>query len=287
MTARTLSRVIDALPSSDGAGVRIKRSLGQSQFARMDPFLMLDEFRSDDAADYIGGFPSHPHRGFETVTYMLAGAMLHKDSLGNEGHLKAGDVQWMTAARGIVHSEMPQQEEGLMHGFQLWINLPAKEKMKTPRYQDIPSERITEVSEPGLALRVIAGTIERGGKRHEGPVSGITTEPTYLDVTLEANTPFIQSTPREHSGVIYVFAGEITVVGKTVKNGQAALLSEGDEVGVTAGAAGARFLMLTAKPINEPVVQHGPFVMNTREEIEQAVRDFQNGRFVSEAPVIS
>ncbi|MDX1588424.1 MAG: pirin family protein [Oleiphilaceae bacterium] len=287
MTDREIHRVIDALPSSDGAGVRLKRSLGQSQFARMDPFLMLDEFRSDEAADYIGGFPSHPHRGFETVTYMLAGAMLHKDSLGNQGLLRAGDVQWMTAARGIVHSEMPQQEQGLMHGFQLWINLPASEKMKTPRYQDIPSQRITEIHEPGLALRLIAGEIERGGERHQGPVSGISTEPSYLDVKLDPGTEFEQSTRPDHSGVLYLFEGTLELSGKPLLAGQAALLSDGDRVRLRAGSEGARFLLLSARPIREPVVQHGPFVMNTREEIEQAVRDFQSGRFVSEAPQMS
>lgn len=284
MTDREIRRIIDAMPSSDGAGVRLKRSLGQSPFARMDPFLMLDEFRSDEAADYIGGFPSHPHRGFETVTYMLAGAMEHKDSLGNTGLLKAGDVQWMTAARGIVHSEMPQQEQGLMHGFQLWINLPASEKMKTPRYQDIPSARITEVNEPGLALRVIAGEIERSGERHQGPVSGISTEPTYLDVKLDPDTTFEQTTRAGHSAVMYLFEGTLEVGGKALAAGQAALLSEGDRLKAQAGPEGARFLLLTARPINEPVVQHGPFVMNTREEIEQAVRDYQYGTFVDQAP---
>ncbi|TDT44041.1 hypothetical protein DES49_0140 [Halospina denitrificans] len=285
MKERIVERVIQGQPSSDGAGVKLSRSLGQSQFARLDPFLMLDEFRSDESADYMAGFPSHPHRGFETVTYMLAGAMKHKDSLGNAGTIRAGDIQWMTAASGIIHSEMPEQQAGEMHGFQLWINLPASEKMKAPRYQDIAAERIPELRSGDVTVRVITGEAELGGETATGPVSGISTEPLYLDVVLAPGATFSQALPSGLNGLVYVYEGEVQAGSdgfSPVVCGNAGLLSSGDAVTLEAGSEGASLLLLAAKSVREPVVQHGPFVMNTRDEIEQAIRDYQQGRFAAE-----
>jgi redox-sensitive bicupin YhaK (pirin superfamily) len=280
---RSVTRIVDAQETSDGAGVRLKRSIGIRELDALDPFLLLDEFGSDRAGDYIAGFPDHPHRGFETVTYMLAGSMRHQDHKGNRGDLVAGSVQWMTAGRGIVHSEMPQQKDGLMRGFQLWVNLPAKDKMCEPRYQDIPPERIPEVSRPdGTRIRVIAG--EAHGVR--GAVTGIVTQPLYLDVSLPAALRFEQALPPGHTAFVYVFEGEATfgvtdgVPGTLLRPSQLGVLAEGEGVAaVTAGSA-VRFLLLAAQPLREPVARYGPFVMNTRDEIHQAVRDFQNGTFL-------
>lgn len=281
MTIRNVKQVIPAVSTSDGAGVKLKRSLGASQFLRLDPFLMLDEFGSDEAADYIAGFPPHPHRGFETVTYMLDGHMLHEDHLGNRGHLTPGGVQWMTTGRGIIHSEMPQQEEGLMRGFQLWINLPAAEKMKSPFYRDIPVDRIPVVNLPsGVRVKVIAGVFEQRGERAEGPIQGLTTDPLYFDIALPAGACFEQALPSEHNAFVYVFEGSAATGGDQrteLPTSSAALLSNGDRVVIEAGAEGARLLLLAGKPLNEPVVQYGPFVMNTREEIEQALSDYRDG----------
>jgi redox-sensitive bicupin YhaK (pirin superfamily) len=261
--------------------VRLRRSLGGPELDHLDPFLLLDEFRSDDSSDYIAGFPDHPHRGFETVTYMLAGAMLHRDSRGNQGELTGGSVQWMTAGRGIIHSEMPRQTEGLMWGFQLWVNLPASDKMLSPRYQDIAPERVPEVStEEAARVRVVAG--EAAGAT--GPVTGIVTEPLYLDVALDAGGRFTQPVPDGHNAFAYVFEGEVTFTGgdgpdgERVASGHLAVLAEGDAVEARAAQAPGRFLLVAARPLGEPVARHGPFVMNTREEIHQAVRDFQEGR---------
>jgi redox-sensitive bicupin YhaK (pirin superfamily) len=277
-----MTRLIPAVETSDGAGVKLKRSLGSVQGLRLDPFLMLDEFGSDDAADYIAGFPPHPHRGFETVTYMLDGHMLHEDHLGNRGNLTSGGVQWMTAARGIIHSEMPQQEEGRMRGFQLWINLPAREKMKDPFYRDIPSDEIPEGSlENGGKVRVIAGEAQAAGGTVAGAVTGITTDPLYLDVHLPPGGEFRQPVVAGHSAFLYAYEGDITVgEGERARQlplSHAGVLSDGDEVRISAGGEGARVLLLAARPLNEPVVQYGPFVMNSREEIEQAIRDYQAG----------
>jgi redox-sensitive bicupin YhaK (pirin superfamily) len=281
MRARRVVRVVRAQETSDGAGVRLRRSLGGPELDHLDPFLLLDEFRSDDSSDYIAGFPDHPHRGFETVTYMLAGAMLHRDSRGNEGELTGGSIQWMTAGRGIIHSEMPRQTEGLMWGFQLWVNLPASDKMREPRYQDIAPERVPEVpSEDGARLRVVAG--EAAGA--SGPVTGIVTEPLYLDVALDEGGRLLQPVPDGHNAFAYVFEGEVTFgedddsASARVASGHLAVLEEGEAVQARAAEAPARFLLVAAKPIGEPVARYGPFVMNTREEIHQAVRDFQEGR---------
>ena len=281
-TTRTVQRIIESLPTSDGAGVKLRRSIGQSQFSRLDPFLMLDEFSSFDANDYIAGFPAHPHRGFETVTYLLDGHMLHEDHMGNRGDLKSGAVQWMTAGRGIIHSEMPQQEHGRMRGFQLWINLPAREKMKPAGYRDIDPSEIPVAALPrGGRAKVIAGTLELDGQPVPGPIQGLTTDPLYIDVELPAGAAFTQSVPADRNAFIYVFEGSAKVgapgAAKKLETHTAGVLASGDEVEVTAGTDGARFLLLAGRPLGEPVAQHGPFVMNTREEIEQAIRDYQSG----------
>jgi len=281
-TTRALRRIIESVAASDGAGVKLRRSLGQSPFARLDPFLMLDEFSSFDANDYIAGFPAHPHRGFETVTYLLDGHMLHEDHLGNRGDLKSGAVQWMSAGRGIIHSEMPQQEHGRMRGFQLWINLPAREKMKPAGYRDIDPAEIPVVDlRGGGRAKVIAGTLESDGRSVPGPIQGLSTDPLYLDVELPAGAAFTQAVAGGYNAFIYVFEGGVNVVvpaaARALGTHAAGVLTQGDRVEVSAGADGARFLLLAGRPLGEPVVQHGPFVMNTREEIEQAIRDYQSG----------
>jgi redox-sensitive bicupin YhaK (pirin superfamily) len=276
MTIRKLERLIPSIPASDGAGVKLRRSLGASQLARHDPFLMLDEFFSDDPDDYLAGFPSHPHRGFETVTYMLDGHMQHKDNHGNTGDLGPGDVQWMSAARGIIHSEMPQQSEGRMRGFQLWLNLPAKEKMKPAAYRDIGAEEIPVFSLGDKGeVKVIAGRL--GGTT--GPIHGGGTDPYYFDVHLAPGAVFEEAVPAGHSAFLYVYEGEALVgeARQPVARRAAGLLSDGEKVRIEAGAEGARVLLLAGKPLREPVVQYGPFVMNTREEIEQAIADYQSG----------
>jgi len=274
---RSISRVIQHVPVSDGAGVKLKRTIG-AVVDNIDPFLLLDEFKSDSAGDYISGFPDHPHRGFETVSYMLAGSMEHRDHGGNKGLLTAGSVQWMTAGKGIIHSEMPKQENGLMWGFQLWINLPAANKMCAPRYQDIPPENIPEVvKENGVKIRVIAG--EADGVK--GPVSGIVTSPTYLDISLPPSSEWTQHVPAGHHGFVYVFEGE-GVFGnpaKKIKIGELGELGhEGTEVVARSSEKHCRFLLISAKPIGEPIARRGPFVMNTREELMQAFVDYQNGK---------
>ncbi len=277
MGIRKVQRLISPVSTSDGAGVRLQRSLGQSPFHRHDPFLLLDEFGSDEAADYIRGFPAHPHRGFETVTYMLEGHMLHEDHLGNRGDLRSGGVQWMSAGRGIIHSEMPQQTEGKMHGFQLWVNLPASDKMKPAAYRDIPAEEIPVFDGNGLRVKVVAGEYGDDDSRVTGPVSGPATQPQYFDVTAVSGTVFSQDIDPAMNVLIYVYEGAVTIGSESVEHG-AALLGEGDRLEVIAGPDGASFLVLAGKPLNEPVVQYGPFVMNTREEIEQALADYKAGR---------
>ncbi|MGH8738915.1 MAG: pirin family protein [Burkholderiales bacterium] len=278
MTARTLQRVIESVPVSDGAGVKLRRSLGSRQDLRVDPFLMLDEFSSDEADDYSAGFPAHPHRGFETATYLIDGHMLHEDHLGNRGELKSGGVQWMTAGRGIVHSEMPQQEAGRMRGFQLWINLPAREKMKPAGYRDLQPEEIPAVAlSGGGRVKVIAGTLLQGGTSTPGPIQRLATEPLYLDVALPASTTFSLPIAAGHNAFVYPFEGSVSIGARDLRTHSAGVLGAGDQVEVVAGNEGARFLLLAGRPLGEPVVQYGPFVMNTREEVEQAVRDYQTG----------
>lgn len=285
---RTLQRVIEGLATSDGAGVKLRRSLGQGQGSRLDPFLMLDEFSSDNPGDYIAGFPPHPHRGFETVTYMLDGHMRHEDHLGHVGELKNGGVQWMTAGRGIVHSEMPQQEEGRMRGFQLWINLPAREKMKPAAYRDIPPSEIPVAALPaGGSAKVIAGALRIEGETVAGPIQGLSTEPLYVDIGLPSGAAFAHPLPGDLNAFVYVYEGSVQIgdanAPRPLKSQQAGFLSAGERVEIRADAGGARCLLLAARPLGEPVVQYGPFVMNTVEEIEQAIMDFQSGKF-TQAP---
>jgi hypothetical protein len=282
MTPRTLQRAIAAIPTSDGAGVKLQRSLGQSAWARLDPFLMLDHFSTENPDDYIAGFPAHPHRGFETVTYMLDGHLRHEDHLGHKGDLKSGGVQWMTAGRGIVHSEMPQQEQGRMRGFQLWINLPAREKMKPAGYRDIQPEEIPVVALPGGgSVRVIAGTLELDGRATPGPIQGLATDPLYFDVELPAGATFTHPLRKGYHAFVYPFEGSVEVgpagAAKPLPTHSAGVLSDGDAVTLTGGREGGRVILLAGKPLLEPIVQYGPFVMNTHEEIEQAIRDYQSG----------
>jgi redox-sensitive bicupin YhaK (pirin superfamily) len=281
MKFRQLHSVIESVAASDGAGVKLRRSLGRSQHLRLDPFLMLDEFFSDDPNDYLAGFPAHPHRGFETVTYMLNGHMRHEDSFGNRGDLGPGDVQWMTAAGGIIHSEMPQQTEGRMRGFQLWINLPAREKMKPAAYRDIPSDEIPTVAlSGGGELRVIAGACLQDGAATAGPIGGLSTEPLYFDMRLPAGSEVMVPLPDQHNAFLYVYEGQATVgdPGRPLPHRAAGVLTDGEAVRIRAGEAGVKLLLVAAKPIGEPVVQYGPFVMNTTAEIQQAIADYQAGR---------
>jgi redox-sensitive bicupin YhaK (pirin superfamily) len=287
---RTLTQIIPSVATSDGAGVKLRRSLGSQRGFQVDPFLMLDEFYSDDPKDYIAGFPAHPHRGFETVTYMLDGHMRHEDHLGNRGDLKPGDVQWMTAARGIIHSEMPQQSEGRMRGFQLWINLPSKEKMKPAHYRDIPAQQIPAVQlASGASAKVIAGSVVLEGNSVSGPVNGpdapLSTDPLYLDLKLPAGVELAVPVTRGHNTFLYVYEGEAMVGephdAQILPYRAAGVLSDGDSVRVQGGERGAQLLLLAARPLREPVVQYGPFVMNTRQEIEQAVEDYRSGRFAA------
>ena len=285
MTQRTLQRLIPSIAASDGAGVKIKRSLGQNQHTRLDPFLMLDFFGSDQAGDYIKGFPPHPHRGFETVTYMLEGHMLHEDHLGNQGHLKSGGVQWMTAGRGIIHSEMPQQEAGLMQGFQLWLNLPAAEKMKPAAYVDIAPEQIPQLSLPQGQVKIIAGTLQSGAFQQGGPIQGLSTDPQYYDLQLDANQQLTLQLAANHTAFVYPYAGSVNIqdgtAQRTVPQHHAGVLGRGDSVTLITEAP-VRLLLLAAAPIGEPIVQYGPFVMNSMAEIEQAISDYQQGKLTGE-----
>ena len=285
---RTLTRIIQSVPTADGAGVKLRRSIGSERGLYVDPFLMLDEFYSDDPRDYIAGFPSHPHRGFETVTYMLDGHMRHEDHLGNRGDLGPGDVQWMTAAGGIIHSEMPQQSEGRLRGFQLWLNLPADEKMRPARYRDIPAGEIPTLDlAGGTTVKVIAGSLALDGQFVRGPVNGagarLRTDPLYLDVRLAANARVEIPLSQGHNAFLYLYEGDARVgpdgAASALPRGAAGVLSDGQSVAIQAGAVGARALLLAARALNEPVVQYGPFVMNTRGEIERAVEDYRSGRF--------
>ena len=279
---RAVERLITGQAVSDGAGVKINRVLTQPLQRRLDPFLMLDNFGSDQASDYLAGFPSHPHRGFETVTYMLEGRMRHKDSSGNEGLLTNGGVQWMTAGRGVIHSEMPEQEEGMMSGFQLWLNLPAKDKMRAPWYRDFNGDEVPVFStENGAKVKVIAG----GSHGVDGAVQREVTEPIYIDVDLPAGASFSQTLPEGHNAFIFAYRGSVRVGDKDVASGKMAILAN------TAGADGvnihatdaSRFILVAGKPLNEPIAQYGPFVMNTQAEVFAAVEDFRAGKLGEEA----
>lgn len=279
---RNVAAVTEGRETSDGAGVRLKRIIGQPELDYLDPFLMLDAFGSDEATDYIAGFPSHPHRGIETVTYMLAGRMRHEDDTGNAGVLGPGGAQWMTAGRGIIHSEMPEQEEGEMRGFQLWVNLPRKSKMCQPHYQNIEPEEIPEVTrEGGVMVKLIAGKLDGV----EGPVRGIEANPQYMDVRIPAGAISDHEIAPDHNAFVYIFGGEAEVgasgneAGKLVRDGELAVLGAGDAVRIRAGDNGARLILVAGQPLNEPVFKYGPFVMNSKEEIVQAIHDYQNGAF--------
>lgn len=278
---RSIEEVLVAQQASDGAGVKLKRVFGGQNLARFDPFLMLDEFGSEEAADYIGGFPPHPHRGFETVTYMLEGYMEHRDHMENVGKLGPGDVQWMKAGSGVIHSEMPQQEEGRMRGFQLWVNLPAAQKMESASYQDIAADQIPSYRIGDIAVRSIAGTLTLNGEKVHGKVQGLDTDPGYLDLDFGQSASAEVSVPQGHTALVYVYEGSarIGVSNYLLTRGKLARLSR--EGGLSLHAEqGTRLLVISGKPIGEPIVHHGPFVMNTQEEIQQAIRDYSEGRLV-------
>jgi len=278
-TPRQVERLVQGRATRDGAGVKLTRVLTQDLQRRLDPFLMLDAFGTDDADDYIAGFPDHPHRGFETVTYMLEGRMRHRDSAGHEGLLGPGGVQWMTAGRGVIHSELPEQQEGRMEGFQLWLNLPGRDKMRDPWYRDIASAEIPELAQPGATVRVIAG--ESHGVA--GAVQRDATQPTYLDIRLEPGASFEQALPESHNAFVYVYRGALRFdTGCLVPTGRMAILANtpgSDGARLTASEEGARVILVAGQPLGEPIAQYGPFVMNTEGELLQAVRDFQAGKF--------
>ena len=288
---RYFVRSSPGMPTTDGAGVKLVRMVGTPECDMVDPFLMLDRMDSDDPDSYIAGFPDHPHRGFETVTIMLEGQMRHRDSVGNNGVLGPGDIQWMTAGRGIIHSEMPQQREGRMRGFQLWINLPAAEKMKPASYRDIPAADIPIIRIDGGTVNVIAGTFEKAGDHGvdatTGPISGLTTEPLFFDVHLDANTVFEHAIPAHHNAFVYVYEGKLEVgpedTASELPVQAAGVLSTGDSLRLKALAADTRLIVLAGKPIGEPVEQQGPFVMNTRAEIQQAIADYRDGTLATVA----
>jgi quercetin 2,3-dioxygenase len=283
MEERGLQDVVTPVAASDGAGVRLRRSIATRTLDHLDPFFLFDHFGSERPDDYVAGFPMHPHRGIETITYMLDGSVAHRDSLGNSGVIGAGDVQWMTAGSGILHEEMPKVGPRRLDGFQVWVNLPAKLKMTRPRYQDVPASRIPEVVRPdGARIRVVTGEVDGVA----GPVREIFAGPTYLDVALPPGGRFEQPVPRGHTALLYVFQGEVTVGGARPSPGAAiqathlAVLKDGDVVRVHAGPAPARFLLLSAQPLHEPYARWGPFVMNTEEEVRQALQELRDGTFI-------
>lgn len=281
MEPRTVERIVQGVQTADGAGVKLTRVLTQDLQRRLDPFLMLDAFRNDNPDDYIGGFPDHPHRGFETVTYMIAGRMRHRDSAGNEGLLGPGGVQWMTAGSGLIHSELPEQEEGLMEGFQLWLNLPAERKMIKPSYRDIAPDSIPEyTTDEDVLVRVIAGQ----SHGTNGAVSREDTEPLFLDIHLPAGTTFSQPLPAGHHAFVYAYRGSANVAGTPVADRQMGILAnQGDGLEVSANEP-TKLLLIAGKPLNEPIAQYGPFVMNTNDQIHQTLQDYRAGKF--EAAVV-
>lgn len=282
-TSRNLARTLPAIATSDGAGVKLRRSIGANHSLRLDPFLMLDEFGTENPDDYIAGFPPHPHRGFETVTYMIDGHMRHEDHLGNIGELKSGGVQWMTAGRGVIHSEMPQQDSGRMRGFQLWINLPGKDKMQTAAYRDIPAGElpIADLANGGQ-LKLIAGRTAIAGKTLAGPINNqpnsMATDPLFVDLHLTAGQRQRLAVPLGHNAFVYAYEGKAKIGGSPLSHQTAGILGEGDYVDIEAGSEDLRLILVAGKPIGEPIVQYGPFVMSTREEIDQALDDYRSGR---------
>ena len=278
---RQVTNILNGSATSDGAGVSLRRYIATPELDMLDPFLLFDMFSSDNPDDYIAGFPPHPHRGFETVTYLLHGNMRHKDSAGHEGVIRSGGVQWMTAGSGIEHSEMPEQDNGLLQGFQLWVNLPAAQKMMPPRYQELEPQQMPVEHHEGTHIRVIAGETARG---NSGPVTNIAAQPIYFDVTMIANNIFEQTLPEQHAAFIFVVEGELEIAGNSanrlITKNQLAVLSAGSQLKISAKIV-SRFLLIAGKSFNEPVARYGPFVMNTREEIEQAFRDYRSGQFGS------
>jgi redox-sensitive bicupin YhaK (pirin superfamily) len=280
-TSRRLRNLITGMPATDGAGVKLVRVIGQPALQELDPFLLLDAFRSDNPDDYIAGFPSHPHRGFETVTYLLEGRMRHKHNAGNEGVIEPGGIQWMTAGKGIVHSEMPEQEDGRLEGFQLWVNLPASHKMTQPAYQEHDVDSIPTESRPGASIRVITGVTSQGTA---GPVSQPLTEPLYLDVSLEAHTVFSEAIAELHNAFVYVIQGSLRLENEQgeqvdVIRDQLAILGPGTTVDLESDKQATRFLLIAGKPLGEPIARSGPFVMNSQAELQQAYMDYQRGQF--------
>lgn len=278
---RKVREIIEPQPVIEGAGVRLQRSFPTYILDYLDPFLLLDHFASDNPQDYLAGFPMHPHRGIETVTYMLAGDVHHRDSLGNSGSIGAGDVQWMTSGHGIMHEEMPKPRDGKMAGFQLWVNLPARLKMTKPRYQEIPAKRIPVIQRPdGVHIRIIAGSMEG----IQGPVTQIAADPTYLDISLPVNVSFVQLVEQGQTVFAYVFKGEgnfsITDEEETVTDPKLVVFGDGDHIIVRTTHTPVRFLLVAGNPLHEPIARYGPFVMNTRQEIEQALQDLREGTFV-------
>lgn len=279
MNTRELRQIVNGNQVSDGAGVQLKRIIGSPQLNMLDPFLLFDAFGSDEPQEYLAGFPPHPHRGFETVTYMLAGKMRHEDSAGNSGVIESGGVQWMTAGRGIIHSEMPEQEEGLLAGFQLWVNLPADEKMRAPRYQERTAAEIpVESRHNGTQIKVVAGHTDEGT---QGVIDNPFVKPLYLHVELPAGVEFQQAVPESDNSFIYVMNGQLSIGDKQrpLNDGQLGVLERGDTVRLRAAEA-SEFLLVSGQPLNEPVARGGPFVMNTREQVEQAFSDYREGRLV-------
>lgn len=287
MKERRIHDVVTPVAATDGAGVLLRRSIATRTLDHLDPFFLFDQFGSENANDYIAGFPLHPHRGIETITYMLDGSVAHRDSLGNAGVIHAGEVQWMTAGSGILHEEMPKVGPRRLDGFQVWVNLPRRLKMTRPRYQDVPAAAIPEVVRPdGTRVRVVAGEVDGVA----GAVKEIFAGPSYLDVALPAGRSLEHPVPRGHTALVYVFQGEVAVggqgpaAGKTVPATRLVILGDGDAVRLHAGATGARFLLLSARPLEEPFARWGPFVMNTEEEVRQALRELQDGTFIKADP---
>jgi len=278
MTIRTAERIIQTMEVTEGAGVTVHRSIGTPAIRNLDPFLLLDHFGSDDPDAYIAGFPDHPHRGFNTFTYMLEGHMLHQDSMGNKGDLISGGAQWMKAGSGVIHSEMPQQSEGLMSGFQLWVNLPANAKMSEPNYQEYSPQSIPVVEEEGIKVKVLLGNYHGT----VGPIKDPYTSVSYFDVQLDSKVVFTEQLDNNLTGFIYLFEGDAQIEDEPVPLHSFVVLSNGDELKVSAGEQGARFILVTGQPIGEPIAQYGPFVMNTTDEIHQAMADYRDGTLVQQ-----
>ena len=282
-------RVIETIPArraSDGDGVKIKRIVGRHGMIDLDPFLLLDEIKSDESKDYIGGFPPHPHRGFETITYMRNGSFRHNDHLSNEGVITSGGAQWMTAGSGIIHSEMPEQDEGSLHGFQIWLNLPARDKMQKASYQNIQTEYIPNiVLHGGITIRLLAGDLLLDGQIYQGPIRGQATKPVYGDITLPEAKEVTLPLDKAYSGYIYLYQGAISIENEKISAQSLIRLGKGDQVMVSANS-NARFLLLAGIPINEPIANYGPFVMNTREEIDRAIQEYQDGTLTNDSHVI-